>query len=252
MKIFLSGFESQDMDKWLEVDPELKLKYVLMSYQYIKHAKEHNVGKIIELAENVLVDSGAHTFQKHSDSMDWDAYTHEYGQWIQEHDEDKMAGYFEMDIDNIIGYDRVRELREILYGYTDKVIPVWHWSRGPEGFEEMCIEASQHSHVVSFSGVADTVSIDEMRWMLKTAWEHGCKLHALGITSKRIIDTVPFDYVDSSSWLMETMFGRIGGNDIRRVKQMDGVIARMSSHELWQRKQQFYYDKWRGVSPMGD
>lgn len=249
MKIFLSGFESQDIDKWLEVDPDLHLKWVLMSYCYIRKAKPSRVAKIIEIADNVLVDSGAHTFQKVG-GMNWEQYTREYGEWIKANDQDKIVGYFEMDIDNVIGYDNVLKLRDIMFEYTDKVVPVWHKSRGNQDFEDMCKQC--RSGVVSFSAVADALYKSEMLWMLKTAWENNCKLHALGMTSKNILNEVPFDYVDSSSWLQETMYGRVGKRDIRRVKQTDGIIARMSSHELWQRKQEYYFDKWKGVSPMGD
>ena len=251
MKIFLSGFESQDIDKWITVDPDVRMKWVLMSYAYIRKAKPERVKEIISRADNVMVDSGAHTFQKGRE-VKWEEYTHEFGQWIAENDEPKIIGYFEMDVDNMIGLNKVEELRQIMYSYTDKVIPVWHWSRGNEYFEKMCVEAAQHSNIVSFSGVADTLTTGEMLWMTKTAWEHNCKIHALGITVKSILNSVPFDYVDSSSWLQGPMYGRIGANDIRRVKQMEVVIARMSSHELWKQKQQFYFDKWKGVSPMGD
>lgn len=251
MKIFLSGFESQDIDKWLEIDPDLHLKWVLMSYAHIRGQKPSRINEIISKADNVLVDSGAHTLQK-GKAVEWEEYTHEFGQWIAEHDEPKIIGYFEMDVDNMIGLNRVEELRQIMYGYTDKVIPVWHRSRGNEYFEKMCEEAGQHSGIVSFSGVADTLTTGEMLWMTKTAWKHNCKIHALGVTVKGILNSVPFDYVDSSSWLQGTIYGHVDKRDIRKVKQTDSIIARMSAHELWQRKQEYYFDKWKGVSPMGD
>ena len=42
-----------------------------------------------------------------------------------------------MDVDNIIGYEKVLELRKILLEATDKIIPVWHKNRGIDEFKKM-------------------------------------------------------------------------------------------------------------------
>ena len=45
---------------------------------------------------------------------------------------------------------------------------------------------------------------------LKYAKKYDCKVHCLGMTRKKILDTVPFDFVDSSSWKQASIYGRIG------------------------------------------
>ena len=78
-----------------------------MSFFYLKN--KYELAQFIkENSELVIIDSGAHSFQK-GKKVDWDKYTREYAKFIQAFDDDKVVGYFEMDVDNIIGYDKVLE-----------------------------------------------------------------------------------------------------------------------------------------------
>lgn len=249
MKIFLSGFEGQDIDKWLEIDPDLQMKYTLMSYYAIRSKSKDKIQKIIDRSELVMIDSGAFSMQR-GKVVDWDKYTEEYASWIEENDSDKIVGYFEMDIDNIIGYENVLKLRERLEQSSDKIIPVWHMMRGIDNFHKMCEEYS--GKVVSFSALADKLSIENMLYMTQYAWSKGAKIHALGMTAKRGIDNIPFDYVDSSSWIHETVYGKCGDRLLRKTSGLDSVKAKMASYEVWRKKQELYFEKWKGVSPLGD
>ena len=82
--------------------------------------------------------------------MPWEDYTREYADWIRANDQPKINGYFEMDVDNVIGYEKVLELREILLKATDKIIPVWHKNRGLEEFKRMCREYS--GRIIAITG----------------------------------------------------------------------------------------------------
>ena len=135
MKVFLSALEASPEFYYINSKID-NYKYNLMSFYYIK--KEEVFKEIIKKSELILIDSGAHSFQK-GKKVDWVEYTKKYANWIKENDCNKILGYFEMDVDNVIGYENVLELRKILESVTDKIIPVWHKNRGIEDFKKMCL-----------------------------------------------------------------------------------------------------------------
>ena len=101
----------------------------LMSFFYLKNNQE-KFDKMSSNLNHILIDSGAHSFQ-HGLKVDWEAYTRDFADFIARNTNNpKIEGFFEMDVDNVIGYDRVLELRKILESVSDKIIPVWHRNRG--------------------------------------------------------------------------------------------------------------------------
>lgn len=231
MKIFLSGLEAQTehiFDRLIK--EKQKLKYGLVSYYYIR---KNNVmfQKIKSSCNEMLVDSGAHSFQK-GVTVDWVEYTKEYAKWIKENDCDKVLGYFEMDVDNIIGYDKVLELRKILEKATDKIIPVWHKNRGIEEFKKMCKETK--GDIVAITGFRnEDIQDHQYKMFLKYAWEQGKKVHCLGMTRIKVLDEVPFDYVDSSSWKQTGVYGgiKLFDNNKGKFKTLD-LKGKYSTKEL--------------------
>lgn len=209
MKIFLSALENGNNEKILE----RKLLWNLMSFYYIK-GKRKLAEEIRDKSELIMIDSGAHSFQKGT-KVNWVEYTRQYAQFIKEFDRPNVVGYFEMDVDNIIGYDKVLELRAILESVSDKIIPVWHKNRGLDEFKKMCKDYT--GKVVAITGFKNEDIKDHQYLMfLKYARKYGCKVHCLGMTRKKILDEVPFDYVDSSSWRQDGIYGRIGNRKIDR------------------------------------
>lgn len=209
MKVFLSGSETPDCDMvWA-----IKSKYNLLSYYYIR-GKLDVAEKVKQNSELVLIDSGAHSFQKGA-KVNWLEYTKQYAGFIEKYDSEKVLGYFEMDIDNIIGYEKVLELRKILEKVSNKIIPVWHKNRGIADFKKMCDGNS--GRIVAITGFKNEDIKDEQYLMfLKYAKQKNCKVHCLGMTRKKILDSVPFDFVDSSSWKQQAIFGRVGGKKVSR------------------------------------
>ena len=217
-----------------------------MSYFYIKNKKE-----LAELIRNnskeILIDSGAHSFQK-GKKVDWVEYTKEYAQFIKWFDKPNVIGYFEMDVDNIIGYDKVLELRKILESVSNKIIPVWHKNRGIEEFKKMCWNYS--GKVIAITGFKNEDIKDEQYLMfLKYAKKYNCKVHCLGMTRKKVLDKVPFDYVDSSSWKQSGIFGRIDGKGkvTKKFSKEKRERVFMENYKLGIKMQEHYYQKWRKV-----
>ena len=89
------------------------MHYNLMSYYYIPKNPKRALG-IIEQSERIMIDSGAHTFQKGKTKLNWEEYTESYARFIRENDCNKIVGYFEMDVDKVIGLERVIKLRRRL------------------------------------------------------------------------------------------------------------------------------------------
>lgn len=253
MKIFLSALEGTQSSKSegsvpiskLLVKKGIKMKYNLMSYYYIQSKKNGIAEFIRDNSKEILIDSGAHSFQK-GKKVDWENYTRKYADFIKKFDKPNVLGYFEMDVDNVIGYEKVIELRQILENVTDKIIPVWHKNRGIEEYKKMCQKYS--GKIIAITGFKNEDIKDEQYLMfLKYAKKHGCKVHCLGMTRRKVLDKVPFDYVDSSTWVQATIFGRIENK--RRVtrefsRTQQGKVY-LTNYEQAMKMQDYYYKKWK-------
>lgn len=212
-----------------------------MSFYYLK---QEVFEEILKKSELVLIDSGAHSFQK-GKKVDWVQYTKKYAEWIKKNDCDKIIGYFEMDVDNIIGYEKVLELRKILQSVTDKIIPVWHKNRGIEEFKRMCRE--RKGKIVAITGFKNEDIQDHQYLMfLKYAKQYGCKVHCLGMTRKKVLDNVPFDFADSSSWKQQAIYGRVGNRKVKKEfsKEKRYLVMAASLRNAMD-MQDYYYKKWR-------
>lgn len=253
MKVFLSALENgstcynskKSLAQFL-LENKIQFNYNLMSYFYIKNKKE-----LAELIRNnskeILIDSGAHSFQK-GKKVDWVEYTKQYAEFINEFDRPNVIGYFEMDVDNIIGYDKVLELRKILESTSNKIIPVWHKNRGIEEFKKMCHD--YQNRVIAITGFKNEDIQDHQYLMfLKYAKKYNCKVHCLGMTRKKVLDKIPFDYVDSSSWKQNGIFGRIDGKGkvTKKFSKEKREIVFMENYKIGIKMQQHYYEKWRKV-----
>lgn len=253
MKIFLSALENARAAgknaksiAELLVERGVKMKYNLMSYFYIRRQTE--LAEFIrDNSEEIMIDSGAHTF-RHGEKVDFEEYTRQYAEFIRKFDRPNVVGYFEMDVDNVIGYDKVLELRKILEEVTDKIIPVWHQNRGIDDFKKMCQQYS--GRVVAITGFANVEIKDEQYIMfLKYARKYNCRLHCLGMTRKKVLDKVPFDYVDSSSWVQSSLYGRIDnkGKVTREFSKLKREVVFIENYLENMKKQNHYYAKWRKV-----
>lgn len=253
MKVFLSALENavasgkggKPVAKLL-VEQGFKMKYNLMSFYYIK-SKIDIAEYIRDNTEQILIDSGAHSFQK-GKKVNWVEYTKQYAEFIKKFDRPNVIGYFEMDVDNIIGYNKVLELRKILESVSDKIIPVWHKNRGIEEFKKMCQE--YQNKVIAITGFKNEDIQDHQYLMfLKYAKKYSCKVHCLGMTRKKILDKVPFDYVDSSSWVQSSVFGRIDnyGKVSKEFSKTRREVVFIKNYQEGYKMQQHYYEKWRHI-----
>ena len=254
MKVFLSAVShrtcgngnSKNMSDYF-LEEGIKYNWNLLSFYYIKNDRDYESAiRVRDNSKEVLIDSGAHSFQK-GKKVDWVEYTKQYADFIKKFDKPNVIGYFEMDVDNIIGYDKVLELRKILEDVSDKIIPVWHQNRGIEEYKKMCQDYA--GKVVAITGFKNADIKDEQYMMfLKYAKKYNCKVHCLGMTRTKVLDKVPFDYVDSSSWAQQSIFGRIGKNKVSKEQsKTDMKKIFLENYKQGMKMQNHYYNKWKKV-----
>lgn len=246
MKIFLSALDTKNATFFIEHGCS-SWKWNLLSYfQFRKRTSEFEL--IRDHSEEILIDSGAHSFQK-GKQVDWFAYTKEYAEFIKKYDCPKVIGYFEMDVDNIIGYKNVLALRTILEQVSNKIIPVWHKNRGIDDFKQMCQKYA--GKIIAITGFKnEDIRDDQYVLFLRYAKKFGCKIHCLGMTRTKVLDRVPFDYTDSASWKLQVNYGKVYGKKqtvTRQTTKEHLMDMRMYNYKQYMKLQEFYYQKWKRV-----
>ena len=257
MKSFLDSSETSDMKLYLAGDNNKKKILretlfssdaffmgenalatinVLESYYYLRKNEEFMT--IVRHFGSFLLDSGAFTFMQgsHQGKVDWDKYVEDYAAFINRFN---VKLFFELDIDSIVGLAEVERLRFKLEKLTGKKpIPVWHKNRGKDYFIKMC----ENYPYVAIGGIV-TKEIPRklyeqgFPWFIKTAHEHGAKIHGLGYTTVANLKKYRFDSVDSTAWLYGNRGGylykfnpktglmeQINGSGKCRLKSREGAV----------------------------
>ena len=177
---------------------------ILQSFYYCNDFTEQI---IIPQSKSFMLDSGAFTFFSAGKKIDWDAYIRQYAKFINRN---KVDLFFELDIDKLIGYQKVLYYRSKLEDLTGKpVIPVWHKSRGIDEFEKMCEE---YRYVAIGGIVTKEIKQQEYKFFphfINTAHKNGAKIHGLGFTSLQGLTKYRFDSVDSTAWASGNRFGGV-------------------------------------------
>lgn len=201
----------------LEENNLLNIKpFILESFYYADEATE----RLIPYFGDFLLDSGAFTFmQAKKVDFNLDSYLERYADFINRNKIDK---FFELDVDVITGYDKVKQMRKRLERLTDKQpIPVWHKSRGIAEFEKMCEE-------YPYVAVGGIVSREIMKPQYKLfpalidkAHSHGAKIHGLGFTNLALLPKLKWDSVDSTAWTTGNRFGFIYHFDGKTMRKFE-------------------------------
>ena len=198
MKVFLAGAYTREnafVDK--------KVDYMLESFFYVL---PWQIERIPDM-KMFLLDSGAFTFMSGTGKADFDEYLTKYIDFINKYD---IKYFFELDVDSVVGYEKVKEYRKRLEKETGKkCIPVWHKSRGKDEFLKMCDEYDY----VAIGGIVTKEITKEQypffTWFINEAHKRKCKIHGLGFTDTNLLEKYHFDSVDSTAWLSGSRFGHI-------------------------------------------
>lgn len=255
MKIFLSGLEFEHTTLENVIKRNIPIKWLLHSFFYIQKYPERFRELHNRHDSETLIDSGAYSLfnyrtKQSKKEVNLDDYFEEYLQFVKDnHKDPKIIGFFEMDIDKLVGYEKVLEYRKRLEEVTDKIIPVWHKNRGIKEFTKICQEYSGKTVAIASANKEDLdISDDQIILFLKEAWKYNCKLHGLGITRKKVIDNIPLDMVDSSSWAQDSFRGMLAKNKKRVRRTFDTGELRRINLEEWLKIQDKYYKKWSKIN----
>lgn len=205
MKVYLAG-----VAPWRDggmYDDALRTykPYILESFYYVNSDTE----RLLPYFSEFILDSGAFTFMADNKGSkpNWDEYIEKYTNFINRNKIDK---YLELDIDNIVGYDKVKQMRATLERETGKpCIPVWHKERGADEFKGLTKDYSY----IALGGLVrtDYDRLDEKVFtpLINTSHANGCKIHGLGYTRLEGLTKYHFDSVDSTAWTTGNRFGHI-------------------------------------------
>ena len=198
MKIFLAGTCTRE-----KAFIGKNIDYMLESFFYVLPWQIERIPNM----KMFLLDSGAFTFMNGTGNANFDEYLTRYINFINKYD---IKYFFELDVDSIVGYEKVKQLRKRLENETGKkCIPVWHKSRGKEEYLKMCEEYDY----VAIGGIV-TKEIPRKQysffpWFINEAHKRGCKIHGLGFTDTNLLQKYHFDSVDSTAWLSGSRFGHV-------------------------------------------
>ena len=200
---------------------------ILQSFYYCNDYTEQ---AIIPNAKKFMLDSGAFTFFSSGKAVNWDEYLKQYADFINRND---VELFFELDIDPLVGYEKVLQYRSVLEDLTGKpCIPVWHKSRGLEEYYKMCEE---YDYVALGGIVTKEITQKEYKFfpkLIDIAHKNNAKIHGLGFTNLKGLTVYKFDSVDSTSWTSGSRFGSIYAfNGKTMVKHDRKEGQRLANHK---------------------
>ena len=230
MELYLAGNIGYG-EKWnAPIDVAL-----LESFYYIDDTAKAAIPRL----KKFILDSGAFTFFTAGKNVDFDSYVERYGEFIKAFN---IKLFFELDIDSVVGFDKVLQYRKRLEQITGKQpIPVWHISRGKERFIQ---DAKDYPYVALggiVSGEWSPAAQKRFPWFINTAHQYGAKIHGLGYTQLEGLKKNHFDSVDSTAWTTGNRFGYIykfDGTTMRKINLPPG--KRLKPREVAQHN----FDEW--------
>lgn len=186
---------------WKKI-PNLSDYYILTSFYEWHMAKK--LPDYVYWEEKHIADSGAFSTFKdinEAKNLDWDGYVKKYINFLKE---TKSKLFFELDIDAVVGLNKVEYYRnKIEDAIGIPPIPVWHKERKWEYYQMMC-EKYPYVALGTTKANPEGVQMRAEPQVLKTfidyAHEKGAKIHGLGFTSTKWLKVLNFDSVDSTSW----------------------------------------------------
>lgn len=210
-KLFLSGLEINYKD--INDETISKCRYLLSTFFYTRKALGNpRFARIFQNFNdqgNLILDSGAFSFMngKIIKEQEMDDYCEAYCQFIKKY---RIKHYVELDIDALFGYEKALEYRKYLeqsIGYPS--IPIFHKSRGKKEFEKMV----QNYEYCGIGGIViKNIKPSEYRYFAQLnryARYYGSKVHAMGFTPTRDLNSYGFYSSDSTSWTSGPRFGTV-------------------------------------------
>lgn len=246
MKLCIAGTASHQ-----DIVENRRIKYLLESYYYIK---PWQIDYIKRKCDFFMIDSGAFTFmggfsftQGKTVPVDWDDYCDKYAEFVVENG---FEHFIELDIDSVVGYERVKQLRCRLQALTHmQPIPVWHSTRGVDEWIKMCSEYPYVALGGIVGGEWKAQAEKYIPWFIRQAHKRGCEIHGLGFTKTAKLKQYHFDSVDSTSWSAGARYGDL---QIYRDGQIINLGKREGERCLGQKAAEHNLDEWLKMQKYAD
>jgi len=244
MKVYFAGMESIYSSYKVDLLPT---DNIFCTFFYNKKTDSFlkQVNKLKGHLGTITIDSGAHTFfgytgestMAHHNNKDKskmpcpDKYFSRYFDWIKENYE-KIDYYVELDIQSIVGMEKVRSWRAMLKsaGVFDKCILVAHSVDTWEDFITLCNESE--SKYIGFEGLRAKKILMPYTKMLKYCYENQIRVHGFALTDAAIASAFPFSTVDSTTWTAPVRFGSIIVLDGGKLKQVAPTKANYLKYRI--------------------
>lgn len=242
MKLFLAGnlnldYKMFNMRVHLADTPPLQRlvtaqmaghPYRLFSYFYIAQMKNPEIVSELWDGESTIMDSGLFSFMfgseqgKMPETLEaYDAYTRKY---IQDLNDWKYKGWFvEADTHKLLGMPATFELRKLFKDYEDRTIFVWHQPEGLDGLEKLALRydyiaiSIPELRMMTGNGIVGGGSnkvprmtndlLKRIHAVCKRKGKKPPKVHLLGCTVEKMMQTTLAYSCDSTSWLSGVRFG---------------------------------------------
>ena len=220
MKICLSSIETAKENAqsvYMEQAPS-----VLTSFYYAKRMLKNQSSPrtkfwfgALKQASFRMVDSGAHTMRKGSDT-DYDRLLHEYVTWLVHVAPQKIADvWVEMDITNMAGKAWVDNHRQRLIqaGVGYGLIQVWHSREHDWDYWLWLLKEAKQPGRSGFVAIEGNYAGD-YRPFIDSAYRAGVKIHGFKLTNFADLQKWPFYSVDSTSWQAHMRYGIPSGRHL--------------------------------------
>lgn len=172
--------------------------FLLESYLYFKEWQK----PLIDKMKLFIVDSGAFTFMQSKKDKNYKKYLIEYANFLKNH---KIDYFMNLDLDYIIGVEETKKLTDELERIVGKQsIPVFHRKAGWERFKEMVRE---YKYIAIGTIYEYRKNPKMLQYLVEYANDNGCKVHGLGFTIQKQLNTINFYSVDSTTWLSGNQYG---------------------------------------------
>ena len=193
--------------------------------------------------ESFILDSGAFSMimlerNGKKQNVDLEKYIAEYIAFIKKW---KIKRYIELDIDSVIGYDKVKEIRNKLEKETGvKSMPVFHNKYRTKKDLDEIIKNYDYICISNYNlKKTGTNTIKNIKNFVLYCNSKGIKVHGLALTGKKITEEVPFYSVDSSSHTKTVRFGGYSIFDNEHKK----MVSYNTENRLTKKGIKFYFTK---------
>ena len=222
-------------------------KFLLGSFHYLNKMSEKDL--IIyfnyvnsKKCESFILDSGAFSMimlekKGKQQNMDLEKYIEEYIAFIKKWN---VKQYIELDVDSIVGYEKVKEIRRKIEKEVGiKSIPVFHnMYRNKKDLDEI-LENYDYICISNSTNTLKTDTVRKIKNFVLYCNSKGVKVHGLALTGKKITEEVPFYSVDSSSYTKTLRFGGYSVFDNEHKK----MVNYNTENRLTKKGIEFYYIK---------